>query len=168
MKKVMQTMFPTDGEPMRGDCLRACVASIFECPIDEVPHFCEHRNWEELLDEWLGQYGLAHVFIRINVETSEGYLGCIDGGVWLIVSGTTKRHPTRLHSVVARTLKGGVRWEYQHDPHPSGAFLEDAKDLLFFIQREPWAQRKEHELRSRAADGPGEEVRKWGSGKVRR
>jgi hypothetical protein len=138
MKPTMQTILPSDTEPLRGDCFRACVASIFELPIEDVPHFCEHPNWGEHLDDWLWNHGMAHVFVRLDVEADEGYLGAVGRGIWCIVSGTTKRHPSRLHSVVARTLGGGVQWEYRHDPHPDGTFLEEAKDILFFISVQPW------------------------------
>lgn len=138
MKPVTQTILPSDtGSPI-GDCFRACIATIFELPIEQVPHFCEHENWYEHLDEWLYNKGLSHVLIRLDVEASEGYIGSVDRGIWCIVSGTTTRHPTRLHAVVARTIGGGVRWEYKHDPHPDGSFLEVAKDILFFVARQPW------------------------------
>lgn len=138
MVPVMQTIIPTADNPdLKGDCFRACVASIMEMPIDQVPHFCEHRNWEERLDDWLYKFGLAHACIRINVNADHGYHGPMDRGIEVLVGGRTNRHPTRLHSVVACTLGGGLQWEYTHDPHPDGTFLTEAVDLTWFVVRHP-------------------------------
>lgn len=136
MSPVMQTILP--GEGAVGDCFRACVASIMELPIESVPHFCEKANWQEWLDEWLYQFGMGHVCVRLDVNADEGYIGPVERGAWCIVSGTTNRHPTRLHATVARTLGGGLQWEYRHDPHPDGTFLEVAKDIIFFVVHRPW------------------------------
>jgi hypothetical protein len=43
-----------DGRPM-GDCFRACVASIFELPLDEVPHFVEGPSWWRDFGRWVAE-----------------------------------------------------------------------------------------------------------------
>jgi hypothetical protein len=43
----------------RGDCLTACVASIFELPIDEVPFFVEHDNWWQMYQDFFRDRGLC-------------------------------------------------------------------------------------------------------------
>lgn len=48
-----------EGRPI-GDCLRACVASIFELPLLDVPHFAElGPGWFQVMLEWLRPMGLV-------------------------------------------------------------------------------------------------------------
>jgi len=41
VKKVHQTIIDT----VRGDCERACVATILALPIEDVPNFSERLRW---------------------------------------------------------------------------------------------------------------------------
>jgi hypothetical protein len=41
MKKVYQEIISSDN----GDCMRACVASLFELDLYDVPHFLEQEKW---------------------------------------------------------------------------------------------------------------------------
>jgi hypothetical protein len=59
-----------------GDCTRACVASIFELPADQVPHFCNGGEeppdaegvlpWERRLRAWLRDRGFTVMHFRID------------------------------------------------------------------------------------------------------
>jgi len=54
MIKIYQTKF---GE--EGDCFRACLASILELKIEDVPEFKEgHGVWYQKYRKWLQQFGL--------------------------------------------------------------------------------------------------------------
>jgi len=44
---------------VRGDCMRACVASLWELPLAEVPHFVESETWHSDWMGWLNERGLA-------------------------------------------------------------------------------------------------------------
>lgn len=58
MKPVEQTIM---GEP-HGDCLRACVASILELPIEQVPNFQQEDgniHWYDRWQGWLAQFNLG-------------------------------------------------------------------------------------------------------------
>lgn len=50
-------MIPVDQEivdPGKGDCLRACYASLLELPLDAVPNFIRHNhNWFNVLAQFL-------------------------------------------------------------------------------------------------------------------
>src|ERR1700723_1436552 len=48
----------TETDPGRGNCLTACLASIMDLGIDEVPYFRVYDDWWELLQEWLRGHGL--------------------------------------------------------------------------------------------------------------
>lgn len=146
MIPVIQTIFPTDKEPMRGNCYQACLASIFEMPLDQVPHFMEYKNWTEHLDEWLYKMGLLHV--EVKVDTEEAVLYPMMGGAICLATGHTARHPTRLHTIVARTGHAHRReknFEYLHDPHPDGTFLTKLKTVEFFPPMNPaeWHKRSQ-------------------------
>jgi hypothetical protein len=61
-----------------GDCTRACIASIFELPAHEVPHFCEGGDepvgehgmlpWEQRLRAWLAERGFNVVWFKVQDE----------------------------------------------------------------------------------------------------
>lgn len=134
MKPVDQTIFPI-GDEGRGDCFRACVASIFELPIEKVPDFCAKRNWEEHLEEWLAHRRMGYVEVRINGE--EAVFAPVPRNILCILTGHTKRHPKRLHAVVGRTEGRGLTWGYLHDPHPDKSFLTVAVHIMFFVSFDP-------------------------------
>lgn len=50
-------MIPVPDE-VGGDCFRACLASILEVPLDEVPR-PSGDDWVERYDDWLAPRGLA-------------------------------------------------------------------------------------------------------------
>lgn len=70
MKPVPQTDFGVT----TGNCFTACVASILELPIHEVPDFCcdhEDDDWEETFREWLEQRGLYPIIVDFENEGAE-------------------------------------------------------------------------------------------------
>lgn len=142
MKPIDQTTF---GSPY-GNCFQACVASILELPLEDVPHFCEGDNPRWLLDleEWLRPRGLAPMLVQAE--------GCpaLDDAYGLL-GGPSPRGCN--HSVVVR----GV--EVVHDPHPSREGLLEARDYLFFVQLQPWRiEQVAVELDRMATMGEGTEL----------
>jgi len=126
MKPVQQTIF----EKGLGDCFRACVASIFEFSIDEMPNF-----WEQTQD--------VSEFWRLNNN-------------WMMETrGFKVLHfellPEDKHVVMdllciacAKTIRGredhAVIWKngLVHDPHPSGVGLaEDPYTFTVFVPIDP-------------------------------
>lgn len=90
----------------RGDCFSACLASLLELDLAEVPRFCElDGDWTPAINQWLAGLGLAYVELGYSDYTVEvrKRLG------WHVVSGRSPRG--HRHSVVAQ---GG---ELVHDPH---------------------------------------------------
>jgi len=110
MKPVDQTIFG-DGSngAVPGNCFAACVASLFELPVEEVPHFVAiggNEFWNVML-EWMRPRG----FYAISVPYSPHFYT----PVITIVSG---RGP--------RGFDHSVLWQNGqmiHDPHPSRAGL---------------------------------------------
>ena len=133
MKPALQTIF----DDTLGDCFRACVASIFEFPIKEMPNF-----WEQTQD--------VDEFWQLNdawMSKNKGYrlLNCVFGNehkhliddVLCIVCAKSPRGDTD-HAVVWRSGK------IVHDPHPSGAGLaEDPDTFTIFVPIDPNKANKE-------------------------
>jgi hypothetical protein len=126
----MQTIFPTEEEPLRGNCFQACIASLFELPLEAVPNFCMEGEWPTNLEQWLAGRGLAAIDVRL--DTRESVIYPVAAGVKCLIAGTTDRHSERLHCVVAETRGNGLTWEYLHDPHPAGRFIERPSVITFF------------------------------------
>lgn len=121
MIPVDQTQF---GE--QGNCFAACVASILEIKLDEVPNFCAKPDgwWLRFL-RWMSDRGWG--VIVLDLVDSEGasaaaFLNRIQGYAW-IGSGPADRG--LLHAVVY------CGREMVHDPHPSRAGLQKLEEALF-------------------------------------
>jgi len=141
MKRVTQTRLMREGEPP-GNCFAACIASILECDIDEVP-------WPELEDasDWSERYwqrvaaflesrGWALVHIPIEERddgtrprpwtTEDCDLSDPSRRALAILSGPGPRG--RDHAVV-----GTVTGQMVHDPHPSGDGLLGLTTIEFLV-----------------------------------
>lgn len=124
MIPVMQTVVGDgqDGRP-NGDCLRACVASIFELPIEEVPHFVDINppsGWLTALQEWLRPFGLALMDRQYKkpCDVPEFW-----PSGWWIASVESENFPGLRHAIVMFGIDDappGEDWYRQigHDPSP--------------------------------------------------
>ena len=129
MKPVDQTTFGAPG----GNCFSACVASLLEIPISEVPYFMGDekdwgvKDWFQDFLAWLRPRGWWAIPIPLrNGWKPEGLC---------ILSGKSPRGDFD-HSVVARGL------EMIHDPHPSRAGLDSHKDVVVLVPIEPRGDRQ--------------------------
>lgn len=104
MKKVEQTRTGADG-----NCLNACIASILELPLDDVPEFGD--DWLTELNDFLRSRGLSYRRIPVDGAKPSGY-GTIEG--------VSPRGG--LHACVA--LDGELVW----DPHPIS--MRDGQGLV--------------------------------------
>jgi hypothetical protein len=120
MKPVDQTIF---GHP-NGDCFRACVASILELPIEDVPNWAaEGRGVVHAAMDWIHNRGHACLNIQWEPEYEKHqYLSTGMERVYCILGGVSPRSTpeSRLyHAVVGHAA--GWSFEIDHDPHPSRA-----------------------------------------------
>jgi hypothetical protein len=124
MKPVKQTRFTFgDKDEPPGNCWAACVASIFEVSLCEVPD--EAKFWKPGMkpqDSWAPHekemlawlYARGYVFVTAKTNQI-----AIDGPVerfqecYCILSGPSPRNPDQQHAVVSLGNK------IIHDPHPS-------------------------------------------------
>ena len=121
MKPIDQTRFgSTDG-----NCFAACVASIFEIPIEDAPDVMRLDNWYDAFADWLKPRG----FYPLCFPCSDPSNGWAPAGLY-ILSGKSPRGDFD-HAVVA---KGS---DIIHDPHPSRDGIKSRVDQIIFVQIDP-------------------------------
>lgn len=132
MKPVDQIIF----EEGRGDCLRACVASILEVRIDDVPNFAEDGSFLNGMAVWLEKRGLRS--LRID-WSGDGYdhsqYVSFPGGRCILCGKSPRSTPEKRkgHAVVGRA--NGWGFLIEHDPHPSRAGLIGEPESVIWIFR---------------------------------
>lgn len=102
MKPVMQTKPGADG-----NCFHACMASLFELSIDEVPDWPDGEDWIVGVRTWLRERNLGILALELGPDSD---IGAFEG--WFIVSGPTH----------GRGIEHATIWrdgQLAHDPHPS-------------------------------------------------
>lgn len=119
MIPVKQTVFGK-----RGNCMNACLASLFEVSLDSIPDFYDddiddHDAWWKNLRAWLATRGYGLMCVSLAKENLTAYAG------YLIVSGMS-----------SRGVQHATLWRdghLAHDPHPdnSGILTVDSVDLLY-------------------------------------
>jgi hypothetical protein len=138
MRPVDQSILHGDPSGARGDCLRACVASVLDLPLLEVPHFAEIASQMEaagqvadqdkLQADWLAGRGLRLITISFSggVEATDLYFGRGDEPyiAWGISPRWDPETERRFcHAVVVKP--DGYGFKLVHDPHPSRAGVVD-------------------------------------------
>lgn len=128
----------------QADCLRACVASIFELPYEEVPDFGHRtdptgqppstvRCWDQDVElaEWLAKRGLGFIRLTSPWPFEVGSAARLPWG-FCIGEGNSPRGDWR-HGVVYDARTCGVAEEPKmiHDPNPSRAGLRGP--VQFFV-----------------------------------
>ena len=109
----------------KGNCLQACIASLFELDLEEVPHFVLESDWVGALDSWLKQYDLQTIDVDLEYMKQQG------GDTWKalgyhLICGKSSRAD---HAVV------GYNGKMVHDPHPDGGGLETEDVWTLFVKR---------------------------------
>lgn len=126
MTPVFQTIVgPVDAEAgKKGNCMQAVVASLFDLPLQEVPHFIEHNEeWFQVFYNFLDEQGYAlkgylyngdkvlpEYSIAQNLHKMEGvngyFYGVVDSPLFHETGGT--------HAVIVDKHGNIV-----HDPNPA-------------------------------------------------
>ena len=126
MKPVKQTILSDPPNDIRGNCFSACLASLLDLSIEDVPYFAIlGEGWFAVFLDFLTANG--YVFEGTPnfgdwVKTYEG----IDG--FFIVGGESPRGIRNGHSVI---YKDGNPY---FDPHPSNDFLTNPVEV-YLIKR---------------------------------
>ena len=114
MKPVMQKYLHNSKQ--RGDCWRACIASILECDIDIFPDPNRIKDWSTLYNdtvELLDKMGYSYESIPVSM------LRCDCRGYIIAIGKSPRSKRKRItHAVV---WNNGI----VHDPHPDRTGLLD-------------------------------------------
>lgn len=94
-----------------GNCLEACLATIFALPLEDVPRFRDESWWEQIL-AFLRERGLS---CRSTMQPPQGLS---------VAVGESPRRSVK-HAVVA--INGFLAF----DPHPDRTFFRPASDVSF-------------------------------------
>lgn len=121
MKPVDQTTFGHPG----GNCFSACVASLLELQIGDVPYFMDETKgkWHDQLDAWLAERRLYALHFRIDDRSVYDKEELWPKG-FFILNG---RSPRGDHAVVAR---GNAM---VHDPHPGRDGLDSVDGFVLLV-----------------------------------
>jgi len=136
MTPVKQTVFRFPN----GDCFRACVATILDLPIEDVPNFADAAaNPVRRGIEWLRERG--YTCLRIDWEgepyRKQQYIRAYsEQTLYCIVGGESARSPREdgkklYHAVVG--YANGWGFELVHDPHPDNTFLKGDPDFVLWL-----------------------------------
>jgi len=119
MIKIYQTKFGEDG-----DCFEACLASILEMDIKDVPHYKE-ENWYFKYKEWLQSKDLD--LLMVGAWSKEKGVEKFIPNVFAIATGTSPRNIK--HAVVY------LKNKMVHDPHMSDDGLLDVSEMIYIIPK---------------------------------
>lgn len=109
----------------KGNCLAACVASILEIPVCDVPNFRLAENSWLALQDWLFLRGLY----AVRVFAKQERIASLPGS-YCIVTGGSPRNPV-LHAVVGMWTDSGV--VIAHDPHPDKTGIVGEPEVFTFF-----------------------------------
>lgn len=116
MKPVDQTTF---GEP-GGNCFSACVASLLELALEDVPYFMGHDHWFLVFQNWLRARGWYAVNCKLADDWQPAGLYILGG-----------ESPRGAHAVIA---EGST---IVHDPHPSRTGLVARDSAILLVPLDP-------------------------------
>lgn len=128
IRRVQQTIFA----PPEGDCLRACIASIFDVDLDDLPNFAKlwgaklgedgkwkgdgSLRWWDALGEFAAKHGCSALEL---VWPADNVWGMTASGAhkWAAIATVKSTRGDWDHCVVASLLTGEVIW----DPFPGAS-----------------------------------------------
>jgi hypothetical protein len=114
MKQIKQRIINSKN----GDCLKCCVASIFELPYEEVPNFSEELDWLYALLLFLkDRFNLIPIYLQRQEPLYQK--------IFYIATGKSPRGEFH-HAVVMCAT------EMVNDPHPDNSGLEKFEHIILF------------------------------------
>lgn len=132
MKPVDQTKFTSTD----GNCFAACVASIMELGLDDVPDLAGPEQLDKL-ETWLKTRGLSYVEVTLRPRSGKDgdmlfeRFG-LNGTGYIIAGGKSPRGDWE-HAIVVRVNNADNRVEFIHDPHPDRTWIRDIQTLTIIV-----------------------------------
>lgn len=130
MKPIMQKYLHIPGK-QNGDCWRACIASIIECDIEELPIPIIEESWSEYgfkMDKKLAEMGWESIQYPVR-SIKEGMLTSLDTNGYVLALGKSPRFK-------GSGLNHYVVWKngMVHDPHPENLGILDIIDFEVLVR----------------------------------
>ncbi len=124
MKKVYQTIV----DPIKGNCMQAAIASLFELDLEEVPNFIELEDWVLKFKDMYKNRGYCYGILNLSERTTKDIIKKalkFDGGVkgYFYASVPSRRFNGCSHAVIIDSDLNVI-----HDPSPNNLWL-DEKDV---------------------------------------
>lgn len=135
MKPVYQEII----EARIGDCFSACLASLLELPLSEVPKFRRDYpdNMMPYVQNWLKEnFGLVIVPIIMAKEVECGddmRFHSVPQGTPCIAAGKSPNLEGNFHAVVGEIDKHEINFRMTHDPNPSGKGIIGNPTTIYFL-----------------------------------
>jgi hypothetical protein len=127
----MRGVLQDDVTAESGNALQACVASILELELHEVPNFIEAPSYLDAISAFLRPLGMTF----LKVPLINGTLPFEIGTALCVIAGTSPRG-TFKHAVVGKAI--GRECHLLHDPHESGDGIRGAPVWVgFFVVGNP-------------------------------
>lgn len=131
-------MKPVYQKPLDGQCLRACIASLFEVPLESLPLFGADVPLGQEAEAGVKQNAELRAFLAtygLDAYASpqpDRWTGLV------IASGPSPRGPWN-HCCIydLDDLDGNLNPALVHDPHPDGEGLPSITSYYVFVVRDP-------------------------------
>jgi len=113
----MKRVFQTDWSNTTGNCLQACVASLCELPLEDIPQFITFENWkEEYVRFWLSREKVVGFHYVLSDENLQLFCRQINYEGFCILAVQSFLHKDKLHAVVGQIRNNQL--EIVFDPNP--------------------------------------------------
>ena len=137
MTPVKQTILSDEQKVIHGNCFSACLASLLDLPIEQVPYFYEPRilkiGWGKVLMEFLDKHGYSYEgYLTVTEHDQLTYREQmldhkgVDG--YHIVGGPSPRGSKAGHAVIYKNAHPFF------DPHPDETFIPRIEGV-YLIER---------------------------------
>lgn len=131
MTPIDQTILHEPEKGRNGDCMRAMFASLFELPIEQVPHFlhdgCDSNTFHQRINDWLRPMNLGYLPVGACSPTTLAQYGI--RGWFHEAYGQSPRGVQ--HACVA------CDGEVVHDPHPTKTGLQSVEGVGMLFVLDP-------------------------------
>lgn len=137
MTPIKQTRFSDPEKGIHGNCFSACIASLLDLSINDVPDFSALGNeWSKVYYEFMNkQPGIIVDGCKYSID-KKSYPNDIDDypGIddYVIVGGSSLRDPIRGHAVIYNHKTKTMA----HDPHPSNDGLVNIGEIYMIRRKE--------------------------------
>jgi hypothetical protein len=127
MKPIKQTTF---GWP-HGNCYAACVASVLELPLEDMPLVPADADFNAAWDGWFASRGLT----RINFNVAAAGTWRPEG--YSILCGINPRGIRNEQGELVHHATVALNGTPLHDPHPDNTFLLEATEIEIIYRLDP-------------------------------